>query len=202
MRTDSLEAMRYLIRAATETDVPAAAATLAAAFDTYPWTRWTVPADGYTTRLTRLQELYLTHAVHHGLVLVGEDLAGVAAFLPPDCPEPDEALQREIADLLGDRVSAAFGTGAPAPPENSWHLATLGVAPARTGRGLGTAMLEEGLGRIASSPSPRVSLETSDIRNVALYERFGFVISHVTEINGGPVVYSMLREAPLGEPAG
>ena len=34
------------IRPAATSDLDAAARVLAAAFETYSWTRWTVPADG------------------------------------------------------------------------------------------------------------------------------------------------------------
>ena len=38
-----------------------------------------------------------------------------------------------------------------------------------------------------------VALETSDLRNVRLYERHGFVVTATTAIEGGPTVYSMRR---------
>lgn len=78
--------MTVAIRNATHSDLSQAAATLAVAFESYPWTRWSIPSDDYSARLEQLQAIYLTHAVQHGVVVVSDDLAGVAAMLPPGPP--------------------------------------------------------------------------------------------------------------------
>lgn len=147
--------------------------------------------DGYSSRLERLQAIYLTHAMEHGLVLVSDDLAGVAALLPPHSPEPAANLQTEIADLLGDRLAVVLGAGLPPRPECSWDFATIGVRPESAGQGLGSSIIEEMMNRVAGSPFPKIALETSAEKNVVLYERHGFVVSHRTEIENGPIVYTM-----------
>ncbi|SMX87103.1 hypothetical protein BI49514_02012 [Brevibacterium iodinum ATCC 49514] len=76
------------VREATAADVPAAAEVLSRAFDEYPWTRWTVPADRYRARLEELQAIYLAHAVECGLVIVEKECRGVAAFVPPGSSRP------------------------------------------------------------------------------------------------------------------
>lgn len=186
------------IRTATLDDIPGAAATLAEAFDDYPWTRWSLPADDYAARLERVQGLYLRHALAHGIVLVAEDLCGVAALLPPDCPAPPEPVQIEVAELMGDRAAIVFGVELPSRPNQSWDLATVGVRPARAGQGIGAALIREGLRRVSASPYPHVSLETSSDRNVALYERFGFAVAHRTQIVDGPMVTTMGVELEFG----
>lgn len=135
--------------------------------------------------------IYLAHAIEQGLVLVSDDLTGVAAMLPPDCPDPSESLQAEIAELMGDRLQAMLGVGLPQRPAGSWDLATIGVLPQNAGQGLGSLIIDESLTRAAASSFPRVSLETSAERNVTLYERHGFVVCHRTEIENGPTVYTM-----------
>ncbi|WP_159793003.1 GNAT family N-acetyltransferase [Puerhibacterium puerhi] len=186
--------MTPFIRPATADDLPAAARTLAAAFVDYPWTRWAVPADEHVSRLEQLQALYLGHALRHGVVLVDADVRAVAAFLPPDAPEPEPATQERVAELHGDRLRALAALELPAPPERSWSLATLGVHPDHRGRGLGTAVAAAGLDMIDSTTGgAAVSLETSDERNVRLYERLGFTVTGRTAIDGGPDVCSMTR---------
>lgn len=180
------------IRPATLSDVPAAAATLTAAFATYPWTRWSIPAQDYEARLEQLQAIYLSHAIQHGIVLVTSDLTGVAAMLPPNTPEPLEPVQAQIADLMGDRLSAVMEVELPQRPANSWDFATIGVHPNHAGKGLGGALIRQALHRAISSGNPRVSLETSAESNVALYEKHGFRVTHETHIEGGPDVYSMV----------
>lgn len=179
------------IRAATIADIPAAAATLSAAFSTYPWTRWSIPEENYDARLEQLQSIYLAHALEHGLVFVTRDLAGVVAVLPPHSPEPAAAIQTQVAALMGERLETVFGVALPDRPANSWDLATIGVRPERAGTGLGSALIAEALRRIAESEYPRVSLETSAESNVALYERHGFAVTHHTQITDGPTVWTM-----------
>ncbi|MBM6590932.1 GNAT family N-acetyltransferase [Brevibacterium sp. RIT 803] len=182
------------IRTAAAVDITESARTLAIAFDNYPWTRWSIPEDDYAIRLKRLQAIYLTHAVEQGLVLVSDDLAGVAALLPPESSEPAEALQAEIADLMGERGELVFSTQLPQHPEKSWNFATIGVRPESAGQGLGSSIIEKALKRASLSSFSRVSLETSEARNVRFYERHGFVVTHRTEIENGPTVWTMVIE--------
>ncbi|MFI9642341.1 GNAT family N-acetyltransferase [Micromonospora sp. NPDC051925] len=184
------------IRRATALDLPSAARTLAVAFHEYSWTRWSVPADDYPRRLEQLQALYLGHALEHGFVLVDDDRQAVAAFLPPDAPAPGEELQARVADLHGDRLAALMAAELPSRPKGAWDLATVGVHPDRRGAGLGSAVTAAGLALVDESGDPNgIALETSDERNVRLYERLGFAVTARTTIEGGPLVYSMYRPA-------
>ncbi|MGE2737174.1 GNAT family N-acetyltransferase [Mycolicibacterium vaccae] len=178
------------IRPAGAADLDPAAHVLAGAFDSYAWTRWTIPADDYAVRLRRLQRLYLGYALDEGIVLVEDALRGVIALLPPDAPAPPSDMQEQVAQLQGDRLEALAQVSVPPQPHGAWNLATLGVHPDAQGAGLGRAMIHAGLAAVGAKA---VALETSDPRNVALYERAGFTVTAVTEIEDGPVVFSMLR---------
>jgi ribosomal protein S18 acetylase RimI-like enzyme len=181
-------------RPARAGDIPAAARTLAAAFDDYPWTRWSIPADEYASRLEQLQALYLEHALEHGVVVVDAEVRAVAALLPPDAPEPAPAVQERVARLHGDRLPALAALELPARAERSWSFATLGVHPQQRGAGLGSAVAAAGLRVVDSIDSgATVSLETSDDRNVRLYERLGFTVTGHISIEDGPDVYAMTR---------
>lgn len=183
--------MTKKVRLAVASDLPESARTLAAAFQFYPWTRWTVPEDGYIARLERLQAIYLAHALDEGIVLVSENLDGAAALLPPGSSEPAGNVQAEIAELLGDRIDRAFNEALPQRSHRSWDFATIGVRPESAGQGVGSSIIAEALSHVSKSPFPRVSLETSDAKNVRLYERYGFVVSHRTEVESGPIVWTM-----------
>ncbi|MGE2730138.1 GNAT family N-acetyltransferase [Mycolicibacterium vaccae] len=178
------------IRPAGTADLDPAADVLAGAFDSYAWTRWTIPADDYAVRLRRLQRLYLGYALDEGIVLVEDALRGVIALLPPDASAPPADMQEQVAQLHSDRLEAVVQAPVPPQPPDTWNLATLGVHPDAQGAGLGSAMLHAGLAAVGAKA---VALETSDQRNVALYERAGFTVTAVTEIEGGPAVVSMLR---------
>ena len=187
--------MEFPFRRCAEDDIAGAAATLAAAFDDYPWTRWTVPAEDYTSRLEELQAIYLAHAVEHGLVLVDGALRAVIAFVPPGAPQPGAAAMERIVELHGDRLDALMAATPPAPAD-AWDLATLGVHPDHRGEGLGSRITSAGLGLVAElEPGTSVALETSDERNVRLYEGLGFRLTATTPIAQGPTVFSMLHDA-------
>jgi ribosomal protein S18 acetylase RimI-like enzyme len=152
------------------------------------------PDEDYGRRLEEVQRLYLGHALQHGIVVVDEQVRAVAAFLPPDAPAPTEQVQQRVADLHGPRLLALSEVDLPQPAAGSWTLETVGVDPAHQGAGLGTAVTTEGLAMIAERGEP-VALETSDERNVRLYERLGFTTLATTVIPDGPTVYSMSRVA-------
>lgn len=194
--THTIEGSDISIDHAIIADLDDAAGTLAAAFDAYPWTRWSIPQDGYRERLHRLQRMYLGYAFDHGVVLVTTDRLGVIALLPPDVPEPDDRFQAEVAGLHGDRLAAFARAQTPAPPAGAWNLATLGVHPGRQGRGLGSSLVRAGLAVVdgRTPPGARVALETSDDRNVMIYERVGFVVTATTPVDTGLVVHLMLRD--------
>ncbi|HEV6955217.1 MAG TPA: GNAT family N-acetyltransferase [Promicromonospora sp.] len=184
--------MSYVVRRASSSELDHAARVLAAAFDDYPWTRWALPATGYRERLEEVQRLYLGHAADHGTVLVDDGLRAVAALLPPDAPEPAEAVAHRVAELHGQRWASLAALDLPTLPPDAWVLATVGVDPAHRGAGLGTAVVRAGL-TVADEAGAPVGLETSDERNVRLYERLGFATVAVTQVPDGPVVHTMIR---------
>ncbi|PQZ93664.1 GNAT family N-acetyltransferase [Arthrobacter sp. MYb227] len=180
------------VRIATQTNLDTAAKVLASAFADYPWTRWVLPADEYQERLEEIQRLYLAHASENGIVVVDDRVRAVAAFLPPNAPAPSAALQQRVAELHGSRLETLMSLELPQSPEGSWTFETVGVEPTQQGLGLGTAVLSHGLALIDAHEAT-ISLETSDERNVRLYERLGFKTNDVTTIPNGPMVYSMAR---------
>lgn len=187
-----LGTVEHSVRRARASDLEAGARVLAAAFASYPWTRWVLPSDGYADRLEEVQRLYLAHALEHGIVMVDDGVRAIAALLPPDPPAPPARTQHRVVELHGSRYSALAGLVLPRPPAGAWTLETVGVHPAHQGTGLGTALVTSALG--AGPPSTGlVALETSDERNVRLYERLGFASLATTEICDGPVVHSMVR---------
>lgn len=181
------------VRPATGDELARLAGVLANAFADYPWTRWTVPGDDAWRRLAELQLLYLDHALAHGgRIWTTPDLDAVAVLIPAAMPDPSEATFGRVVALHGDgwqRVVEHEETIAARRPPADWVLATVGVAPARHGRGLGSAVLRTALADLGTES---VLLETSSPANVRLYERLGFhVAEHVR--GAGPDVWIMLR---------
>ncbi len=78
--------------------------------------------------------------------------------------------------------------------EPHWYLMTLAVRPEKQGQGMGSRMLEHGLKRVDADRLPAY-LETANARNLPLYERFGFKVTHSGELaTDGPPFWGMLRE--------
>ncbi len=178
-------------RLATGEDLTTAADVLAAAFHDYPWTRHVIPEEGYAQRLREIQYLYLSHALDQGFVAVTGDIDGVIALLPPHASAPAEDIIGRIVELHGDRIDR-LGQGSPEPAEDeSWTLETLGVGPGSQGRGIGGALITFALRDAAARGARAVRLETSDERNVRLYERHGFLVTGVNEVPHAPPVWSM-----------
>ncbi|MEH6821249.1 MAG: GNAT family N-acetyltransferase [Dietzia psychralcaliphila] len=175
-------------RLASADDLAPAAETLAQAFAHYPWTRHVIPEEGYDERLLALQHLYLAHAHQNGIVAVTRDRDGVIALLPPDAPEPGDAAVEQIVALHGDRIGRLTNE---ATPHDGWTLETLGVRPAAQGRRLGSALLGFALDEAGRRGARTVRLETSDERNVRLYERHGFHVSGRLDHPEGPPVWLM-----------
>lgn len=178
------------VRPAETHDLTPAADTLRDAFADYPWTRWVIPADDYMARLYELQHLYLQHAHRHGIVLLTDDYAGVAALLPADAPSPDDETMARIIDLHGDRIDR-LSSGESL--SGSWTLETLGVHPRSQGHGVGGKLLETAIEEVGRRGTSGLALDTSDLRNVRLYERHRFRISSHTAPSEGPEVWSMVH---------
>lgn len=77
----------------------------------------------------------------------------------------------------------------------------VGVDPELQNRGVGSALVKEGLALADQSGCP-CYLETSEKRNLAFYERLGFVVlAEATLGAGGPLAWAMRREPQRGSTA-
>jgi ribosomal protein S18 acetylase RimI-like enzyme len=180
----------------------AAFAALVTAFAADPLARWTV-AD--PAAYLRLFPVALHHmggaAFDHGCAYATHDRRAAALWLPPGV-EPDmEALGQAFAEagIEGPEEAPTFfeRQGAAHPHEPHWYLPFIGVDPAAQGRGLGSALMEAALIDVDASGLPAY-LESTNPRNVPLYERFGFRVVGEIQVGSSPVMHSMWREARGG----
>jgi ribosomal protein S18 acetylase RimI-like enzyme len=75
-----------------------------------------------------------------------------------------------------------------------WYLGYLGARRDRQGQGLGTQMLREVLAGLDNDGVPAY-LESSNERNLPLYERNGFrVVGELQALGHGPTIWRMWRE--------
>jgi GNAT superfamily N-acetyltransferase len=138
-----------------------------------------------------------------GHAFVTDDGNGVALWCPADVEYFDDGLVSVLVATVvaseGDRTELALDglrtIGAHHPHETSVYLHALGVVPAMRSKGLGAALLQDRLA-ICTAEGVPAYLESSNARNVSLYQRHGFeVMAEVTLPEGGPVVRPMWRPA-------
>ena len=172
-------------------------ATLLLAFGADPIVRWLYPDPReYVTTFPVLAKTFGGRAFEQGTAYRTEDHAGAALWLPPGVGPDEEAmidlLERSVAP---ERQAAAFAVleqmDAFHPTEPHWYLPLIGVDPAQQNRGIGAALLQPVLAQCDRDGIPAY-LESSNPRNISLYERHGFEIVGTLEMGGTPL-YPMVR---------
>lgn len=194
------------VRPATPEDIPAMAGVISRAFSNDPPMSWVFRDEN--TRVERLEVLFAAALrelfVPNGHAFTTADLAGVALWeAPGEWRTPEEVTER-IAGAVAeaflpeelDRFLTFIGTledRHPDEPEH-WYLAVLAADLDRQGQGIGSACMAPMLERIRDEGAAAY-LESSNVRNVPLYERHGFRVTDVVDLpDDGPPVYLMWRE--------
>jgi len=194
------------VRKATPADVHQVARTLGRAFQDDPAMAWAVPhAPRRARHLERYFELLVQRIyLPKGEVYLTADGTAAALWAPPEKWEVSTmatlpmvpimvracrgALPRAFRMLnLMDRKHREYD-------EPHYYLAFIGTDPARQGKGYGTAVLSAMSNRCDDEGVPAY-LESSSIRNQALYYRHGF--EPVEDLNwpdGGPPFSLMWRK--------
>ena len=186
----------YSIRRARPDEAPAIASTFARAFADDPLMRWFV---GDTHRYPGFFAQSLRHlAFPADGAWTTEGGEAVAIWLAPEQAKPSIARQLAMLPSLlrtcrgrTARVLRTLAiTGRHHPPEPAWYL--LGLGAANPGKGHGSALLAALLVQADEDGRPSY-LESSNPRNLAFYERFGFVAATPIELPNGPSIMPMLR---------
>jgi ribosomal protein S18 acetylase RimI-like enzyme len=194
------------VRPATRFDVGAVADVLTDAFATDPVLSWLLPPTlrNQRKRLHRLWRLVAAGYVEHGKnVYLTEDGTGAAVWAPPGtwASTTSEVLSQLVpyVTIFGramgkaTRLSTAMIGHHPTSPKH-WYLYAIGTHTAAQGRGVGSALLRDRLDELDQRGEPAY-LESSNIRNVPLYQRHGFeVVEEITVPGGGPSLWRMWRE--------
>ncbi len=195
-----------------ESQISAAAATLARAFHDDPLMVYTIPDPAERARM--LPGVYAP-MIRFGF-LAGEvyatasanALEGVALWLPPNAKWTRENIEASgmhlLASVIGNdayqRYREVVGREWQARerdmPEACWYLLLLGVEPSCQRRGLGGALMRPILER-ADAEQLACYLETENQRNVAFYLQQGFeLIVNGEEAGGSGVRFWTFRRTP------
>ncbi|MDP0490428.1 MAG: N-acetyltransferase [Verrucomicrobiota bacterium JB023] len=188
----------HFIRPAVMTDEAAAIDTLILAFATDPMVRWTWPdPSDYLAIMPRFIKAFGGQAFSCGSAYLTKKSRGVALWLPPENHPNKEGMislvESSIPESRHHELFKVFEMMEEFhPQEPHWHLPLLGVDPMYQGHGLGSALLDHALQR-CDNEGCQAYLESSNPRNIALYQRYGF--QPLGEIQSGtsPTAIPMLR---------
>lgn len=185
-------------------DRPAIARTLAAAFMDDPVAVWASPNERLRERvLRRFFGAQLRAKLPQGFVYRDGECVGGAVWAPPDGWRTTALEDLRIAAAFASPRhwprAALVGRGLLGlerlhPPEpRHFYLATLGVAPAAQGRGLGSQLMQPVL-RLCDTDGVPAYLESSKESNIAFYARHGFRVRREIHLPRGPTMWAMWRD--------
>jgi len=173
---------------------------LARSFADDPIIRWPFPTDGnHEEQCRELFRILDEPFAETGWLWETGDAAGAALWIPPDGGERFLEIERGTRDAI-DAITIDGGVRYRAfwdwiedhlPAEPHWFLDHLAVAPEHRGEGLGTALVELGVGFARRDEVPAF-LETARPGNVGYYERLGFrIVADEHAPGGGPRLWFM-----------
>jgi ribosomal protein S18 acetylase RimI-like enzyme len=195
------------LREAGKADGPALTWSLADAFMDDPVSCWAGPSERLRARMLRRFFAAMLHAkLSGGFVYTDEGRTGAALWAPPGTWRTTATEASRMATAFADprhwlrgplvaRGLLGVERLHPRKPRH-FYLATLGVAPAAQGQGLGSRLLQPVL-EICDTDGVPAYLESSKESNIAFYARHGFRVAREISLPRGPTMWAMWRE-PLG----
>jgi ribosomal protein S18 acetylase RimI-like enzyme len=190
----------HAVQAATTEREQAVVDVLTLAFAQDPMARWALPdAHLYLKAWPHVVRAFGGRALLNGSADVLEDGGGAALWLPPGVEPDGERLvgliqEHAPAPRLPALMAIFEQMGNFHPKEPHWYLPVIGVDPSRQGMGLGSILMRHAVARSDRAGVPAY-LESSNPRNISLYERHGFVWLGIIQSGGSPEVVPMLRRA-------
>ncbi|HTH36801.1 MAG TPA: GNAT family N-acetyltransferase [Pyrinomonadaceae bacterium] len=186
------------VRVAEKMDIAAAIQVVRMSFATDPIARWVYPdITEYMTIFPDFINGMAGRSFEHGTAYISAGSAGAALWLPPGVSSNEEVL----GDLVENTVSPAIRKdlnsfmeqmAAFHPTEPHWYLPMIAVDPYRFGQGIGTSLMRYALEKCDEQELPAY-LESSNPRNITLYQRFGFEIVGLIRAGGSPPMFPMMR---------
>jgi GNAT superfamily N-acetyltransferase len=186
------------VRSASEQDQQGVIDVITLAFSTDPMARWAYPNPAtYLAVMPETVRAFGGNGFAHRTVHLVDGGAAAAMWLPPGV-QPDSERLEALTEQHAPRERQAEMTqvfeqmGGFHPEEPCWYLPLIGVDPARQGQGYGSALLRYALEQVDRDRVPAY-LESSNPRNVPLYERHGFEVLGSIQAGSSPTIVPMLR---------
>ncbi|HMQ02394.1 MAG TPA: GNAT family N-acetyltransferase [Pyrinomonadaceae bacterium] len=187
------------VRLAGPLDERLATSIVRLGFDTDPFARWMYPdAASYMKGFSEFVRAVAARSINARSAHLSRNNSGAALWFSPgvslDEEEIGEIVQTTVSPELRRSVVEIFEQKAlfrPAGPH--WYLPIIAVDPVRQGRGTGASLLRFAARSCDDEDLPAY-LESSNPRNISLYQRFDFEIIGTIRSGGSPPLFPMLRK--------
>jgi ribosomal protein S18 acetylase RimI-like enzyme len=168
------------------------------AFSTDPGARWTWPdPHQYLLHFPELVKAFGGKAFENKSAYYAEGYGGAALWLPPNVHPNENAMtaliERTAPTKIQKEITRVFEKMENYhPKEPHWYLPLIGVDPFLQGNGIGSALMKHAL--VACDRENKFAfLESTNLRNVPLYERHGFEVLGNIQVGTSPNLYPMIR---------
>jgi GNAT superfamily N-acetyltransferase len=186
------------VRPARESEREQIISSLVLGFVTDPVARWCWPeAKAYLINTQKFVNAYGGKAFQHHSAWTENHYRGGALWLPPEVEPDEEALGEVVATLPEEKQAHLIATleeiAHHHPAEPHWFLPLIAVEPIWQNRGIGPALMKQAVANCDEDGVPAY-LESSNPRNVPLYERFGFKATGQVQHGDYPLFTPMVRK--------
>jgi ribosomal protein S18 acetylase RimI-like enzyme len=172
---------------------------LTLAFSADPIERWLYPdPHEYLKNFPIFLKAFTAKSFESGTAYHAATYAGAALWLPPNSHLDDESITASLEQTVDKRKLAdSFETleqmSRYHPAEPHWYLAIIGVDLAQQGQGYGSMLLKHALA-LCDSDHTSAYLESTNPKNIPLYERHGFEQLGTIQVGDVPPMFPMLRK--------
>lgn len=187
------------VRQATADDRKTVVNIITLAFTVDPLNRWYLPgAERFLTWFPQLADVFVGPSIEAGACFLTSGEDGAAIWLPPGAEVDNERAEGVIGQAVPSHLLAdagelfAFLESSHPHDEDCWYLPLIGVDVAAQGRGLG-AILMKHVTDLLDENGALGYLESSNPKNVSLYERHGFEVIDQKSFGDSPLISPMVR---------
>ncbi|MEP5937279.1 MAG: GNAT family N-acetyltransferase [Erythrobacter sp.] len=189
-----------IIKTAELRDADSILDAMTLSFSVDPISRWMWPEPGtYLKAFPRLAKAFGFRGLEEGTAYMVEGPRAAAMWLKPGTEVDGDAIGALVEETIPEErleeVGAFFGQVQEFHPQiEHWYLPMIGADPAYIGQGLGAALMKHALS-VCDDQSLPAYLESSNPRNISLYERHGFEVMGTIQTETSPVMTPMYRAA-------
>jgi len=186
-----------VIRKLDPSQLEAASNALMMGFSSDPFQRWLMPDP---TIYYKNFKKWTDNACKQSFLAEGvygdENNYGTAVWFPPGYDIDFTNISETFKDIPKDRIEEAFKIFeeiGESRVHDAWYLEYLAVDPSKQGSGLGSLILKESL-KVIDELGEAAYLESSNPKNMSLYERFGFRFLKKIQVGSSPQLNTMFRQ--------